>query len=362
MTAARLILLLLLILVAVVLVVLVLRRGSAQRDAQRVEAAGLRTDADTLASTVAGQSVFADQAAQRAELARVEAEDKAREAARLEEEAAEHRAAAEATRREYEATMRRADDIDPDVKKSAFPAVPDRADEVTATDQGERDSAWAAPSAASSAATAGAAGGAAAGATAWAARDDDDHSDGSARSERVASAADFRDDVPAETEGVGSGDDVPDGEAPEVYRTDAVGSRAGMSDESRNTDEPTTHDDGTGAGAAASHAAGGDATASAGTGGAYAATRELHEETARDEQTAVTSRPTGATTRTAATTSTGATTRTAATTRLTAPGRSTPARTWLTTSAAAGRPRTSRTTASPPAARGAARAWTSPPR
>ena len=112
---------------AVVVVVLVLRRGSAQRDAQRVEAAGLRTDADTLATTVAGQSVFADQAAQRAELARVEAEDKAREAARLEAEAAEHRAAAEATQRDYEATMRRADDIDPDVKESEFAPVPTRA-------------------------------------------------------------------------------------------------------------------------------------------------------------------------------------------------------------------------------------------
>ena len=73
--------------------------------------------------TVAGQSAFADQAAERAELARVEAEDKAREAARLEAEAAEHRAAVEATQRDYEATMRRADDIDPDVKESAFAAV-----------------------------------------------------------------------------------------------------------------------------------------------------------------------------------------------------------------------------------------------
>ena len=50
MTAARLILLLLLILVAVVLVFVLLRRGSAQRDAQRVEAAGLRSEADTLAA------------------------------------------------------------------------------------------------------------------------------------------------------------------------------------------------------------------------------------------------------------------------------------------------------------------------
>ena len=102
---------------------MVLRRGSAQRDAQRVEAAGLRADADTLATTVAGQSVFADQAAERAELARVEAEDKASEAARLEAEAAEHRAAVEASQRDYEATLRRADDIDPDVKESEFPAV-----------------------------------------------------------------------------------------------------------------------------------------------------------------------------------------------------------------------------------------------
>ena len=125
MTPARLILLLLLILVAVVVVLVVLRRGSAQRDAQRVEAAGLRADADTMATTVAGQSVFADQAAQRAELARVEAEDKASEAARLEAEAAEHRAAAEASQRDYEATLRRADDIDPDVKQSEFPAVAD---------------------------------------------------------------------------------------------------------------------------------------------------------------------------------------------------------------------------------------------
>ena len=76
-----------------------------------------------MAASVAGQSAFADQAAERAEVARVEAEERAREAARLEAEAAEHRAALEATQRDYEATMRRADDIDPDVKESAYPAV-----------------------------------------------------------------------------------------------------------------------------------------------------------------------------------------------------------------------------------------------
>ena len=42
---------------------------------------------------------------------------------RLEAEAAEHRAAVEATQRDYESTMRRADDIDPDVKESSFAPV-----------------------------------------------------------------------------------------------------------------------------------------------------------------------------------------------------------------------------------------------
>ena len=123
MNAARLLLLLLLIVVAVVVVLVVLRRGSAQRDAQRVEAAGLRSEADTLAATMAGQSAYAEQAAQRAELARLEAEEKAREAERLEAEAAEHKATVEAAQRDYDSTMRRADDIDPDVKESAFPPV-----------------------------------------------------------------------------------------------------------------------------------------------------------------------------------------------------------------------------------------------
>ena len=348
MTAPRLILLLLLILVAVVLVVLVLRRGSAQRDAQRVEAAGLRTEADTLATTVAGQSVFADQAAQRAELARVEAEDKAREAAQLESEAAEHRAAAEATQRDYEATMRRADDIDPDVKKSEFPEVADDegSDEVGAApavagstdaapapaasgaaaaaaggaggagaaaaaeedelpmtraerreareaglalpedeagasgteDEAETGSGWGAPSAASSTAAAGAAGGAAAGASAWAARGDDESDP---ESERIASAADFRDDVsgdPAEEREQAVDDaPAPTQEHDEVYAADDAGTEPDMSDDSRTeTAEHASHDDGLEAG-------GGAAAASAGAGGAYAATRALHEETANEQ-------------------------------------------------------------------------------
>ena len=109
---------------AVVIVLVVLRRGAAQRDAQRVEAAGLRADADAMAATVAGQAAFADQAA-RARRARPGSRRRTRPARRtvLEAEAVEHRAAAEASQRDYEATMRRADDIDPDVKESAVPPV-----------------------------------------------------------------------------------------------------------------------------------------------------------------------------------------------------------------------------------------------
>ena len=296
MTAARLILLLLLILVAVVLVVVLLRRGSAQRDAQRVEAAGLRSEADTLAVTMTGQTAFAEQAAERAEVARAEAERKAAEAARLEAEAAERRAAAEATQRDYETTMRRADDVDPDVKESTFapvepaeaaaepaPAVsgstdaapapttvgaptPADGDEPLMTRAERREAREAelagglAPSAAAAVPAAGAAGAAAAGAAAWGARDDED---AGSSSERIASAADFRDDV---------GDVPGDQDEPaEVYPAADSGTGTDMSDDARtDTAEHThaehTHDDGLGAGGAA-------AAATAGAGGAYAATR-----------------------------------------------------------------------------------------
>ncbi len=310
MTAARLILLLLLILVAVVIVVVVLRRGAAQRDAHRVEAADLRSEAQTLAASVAGQSAFADQATERADVARAEADERAREAARLEAEAAEHRATLEATQRDYEATMRRADDIDPDVKESQYPVVTEPGGEragagATPPDAGadERDvpdgdhadhsdgdasltraerreareagddeggAGWAAPAAASSAPTAGAVGGAAAGASAWAARGDE-HRDGDIdensgkhsgensgeESERIASAADFRDDVPAEPT--------------DVYAASERGSDRDMSDHSSTeTTEHPGNDDGLDAGGAA-------AAASAG-GGAYAATRAMHDD------------------------------------------------------------------------------------
>ena len=325
MTPARLILLLLLILVAVVVVLVVLRRGSAQRDAQRVEAAGLRADADTMATTVAGQSIFADQATQRAELARVEAEDKASEAARLEAEAAEHRAAAEATQREYEATLRRADDIDPDVKESEFPAVADEVEPAPAvsgsTDAAPAPAASGAPAAAvtgaragddlpmtraerreareaevasdagsasvaPSGAAAGTVGSVAAGTSAWTGRTDDESSP---ESERIASAADFRDDVtpdaadsvdesqePDATPTQEPGDATPTQEPGEVYSADGTGTESDMSNDARtDTAEHTPHENGLDAGQAATGAA-------AGAGGAYAATRALHEERTDD--------------------------------------------------------------------------------
>ena len=323
MNAGRLLLLLLLIVVAVVVVLVVLRRGSAQRDAQRVEAAGLRTEADTLAATMAGQSAYAEQAAQRAELARVEAEDKAREAERLQAEAAQHRATVEAAQRDYDNTMRRADDMDPDVKESAFPPVSETArhddddDGVgePATDgPGSSDAAPAAAAATAPAAAAAldgddhdtpererteddalmtraerreareaggshsgdgsddpaahdddeaavptaAAGAAASGATAWATREEPDRSP---ESERIASATDFRDDVPAER-----------ADAREVYPEQRGGSDSGMSEETdTGTNEHSQRDDGLGAGEAAGLAA-------TGAGGAYAATRALQSD------------------------------------------------------------------------------------
>ena len=97
--------------------------------------------------------------------------------------------------------------------------------------------------------------------------------DASPESERIASAADFRDDVsddPARASGTEAVDEAP---APgqrattAVYAADDAGTDADMSDDARTeTAEHASHDDGLEAGGAA-------AAASAGAGGAYAATR-----------------------------------------------------------------------------------------
>ena len=228
-------------------------RRSATPSASRPPACA--ADADTLATTVAGQSVFADQAAQRAELARVEAEDKAREAARLEAEAAEHRAAAEATRRDYEATMRRADDIDPDVKESAFPAVaeadgPTPAAADPGSGSGSDDGSTmtrAERRAAREAEEAGAGGpgalsgvrehrrcGGAAGAASRRLRLGERRGRaGRPDSERIASAADFRDDVSADADEVPDAAQDASGDAAEVYPAAGAGTDADMSDDAR---------------------------------------------------------------------------------------------------------------------------------
>ncbi len=258
MQTGRLILLLLLVLAVAVVVVLLLRRSTGKKEQQRVEAALLRTDAEQMAARLAGQASYAEQAAERAEVARVEAEQRAREAARLEEEAAEQRAAAESTRREYEETMRRADEVDPDVTESSFAVdgrenVDDDSDRHvrdggldearTASDEDDdvpadhaeppRDRTPAGattPGTAATGTTAGAAatgttagaaaaGATAAGAAAWAGQDGERHPE----SERIASAADYRDDVPADRP---RADD-------DVYGGPAVGRADGMSDDAR---------------------------------------------------------------------------------------------------------------------------------
>ena len=111
MTTAQLLILLLVIVVALVLVWLLVRRSSARKEEARVEAAGLRAEAEQVASTMAGQQAFAQQAEERAAVARAEAE-------RLADAAGEHRAAAEATRTDYESMLARADEVDPDVSSS----------------------------------------------------------------------------------------------------------------------------------------------------------------------------------------------------------------------------------------------------
>jgi hypothetical protein len=297
MTTGQLILILLLVLVAAVLVALILRRGSARREEQRVEAADLRSQAEAVAPTVAGRAAFAEQAEQRADVARAEADEKAREAARLEEEAAEQRRGAEAARQEHEAILRRADDVDPDVKESQYPPVPEAARPEPAPSEGEADassdgepaatdgdearddtdqpmtraerrrareeaeargedagargaedadrahgaespgeSTWASGPAAP---IAGAAGAAAVGTAAWAAHDGREGAD-EERSARIASAADYRDDVE------GGGDEEPR-RSEDVSTDHRAGTEEGMNQDQRSdatTDTSETADRG----------------------------------------------------------------------------------------------------------------------
>lgn len=247
MTTAQLVLIIGLVVIAAILIAVILRRGSQRRDEHRVEAAEMRSEAQEVMAAVAGQTTFAQQADERADVARSEAEEAAREAERLEAEAAERHRAAEASRQEYEAMMRRADDIDPDVKESEFPPVPEDAapepapepaadepvgeesevvpehaeapeavaaapadedqpmtraerrrarEEAEGRDQGWQDAdeeeSWAGGPAAP---IAGAAAAAAVGTAAWAAHDDERTDEEQERSSRIASAADYRDDT-----------------------------------------------------------------------------------------------------------------------------------------------------------------------
>jgi hypothetical protein len=226
MTTGQLILIIVLVLVAAVLVALIVRWASRRRAERRVEAEGLRSEAQSLEAAVAGQQAFAEQAQERAGVARAEADQKTREAERLESEASDQYRTAQSSLREYEEKMRRADDLDPDVKESEYPpvaetgrTVPDPDDEREATaareaaptahdeplpmtraerrrarEESEERGEGSALDGGSATAVAGAAG-AAAGAASWAARPDDGTSDADEeRSARIAAAADYRDD------------------------------------------------------------------------------------------------------------------------------------------------------------------------
>ncbi len=248
MTTGQLVLIIVLVIVAAVLVALILRRGAQRREEHRVEAEELRAEAEAVAPAVTGQAAFAHQAEERAGLARAEAEEKVREAEHLEAEAAQRQRTAEQTRQEYEAMMRRADDIDPDVKESEYPPVredaspepapaeqhgrdlsaddavaaptvdtPDaeegapmtRAERRRAREEAEaRESDEASWASGPAAPVAGAAAAAAVGTAAWA---HDDHGTDAERerSARIASAADYRD--PTDAADGGPETDRPDG-------------------------------------------------------------------------------------------------------------------------------------------------------
>lgn len=89
-------LVILVVLIAIVVVLAVViafffSSRSRKRQEQRVEAAGIRSDAGELAATLTGQAAFAEQAEERAGIVRAEADAKAREAEALESEASAHR-------------------------------------------------------------------------------------------------------------------------------------------------------------------------------------------------------------------------------------------------------------------------------
>ena len=114
----QLLILLLVIVGALLLVWLLVRRSSAKKDLARAEAAEVRAEAEQVAASVAGLETYAAQSEERADLARAEAEQAAREADRLIVEADQHRTEADVTRRDYEAMLARADEVDPDVRAS----------------------------------------------------------------------------------------------------------------------------------------------------------------------------------------------------------------------------------------------------
>ncbi|MBR7741735.1 hypothetical protein KC207_00300 [Phycicoccus sp. BSK3Z-2] len=124
MNTTQLLVLVLVVVLAVALVWFLVQRSSGKKDQARAEAAGLRAEAEEVGAGLAGQEAFAAQASERADLARAEADEAARRAADLGAEAEQQQAATDTARSRYEAMLRQADTVDPDVDTPDEPALP----------------------------------------------------------------------------------------------------------------------------------------------------------------------------------------------------------------------------------------------
>lgn len=240
MTKTQLLLVLLVIAGVILLAWLLVRRASARKDRARAEAAGIRAEAQGLASMMASHELFAEQARERAEVARAEAEAAQREAEQLALQASEQRTVVEDTRADYASMLGRADEVDPDVD-----APMTRAEARRRREEAER-AAWAgrlAPADATPALD-----------DATPALDDGtrapDDEPGDDRSARIAAAADYRDEtgaerLPGEPAPVEAGEPREDGGtgSGEVWTSPVTGTETAMtdiSDRERLTDATDT--------------------------------------------------------------------------------------------------------------------------
>ena len=103
------------IVVVAIIVALVAASNKKKQERNRVRAGELREEAATQATTVQKREAHARETEAKAAAARAEADRKQAEADRLEAEAHERQQAAAGHREEHHASLRRADELDPDV-------------------------------------------------------------------------------------------------------------------------------------------------------------------------------------------------------------------------------------------------------